>query len=251
MRIISVLSTKGGVGKTTIASNLSLALSDFGRKVALIDFNFTTPHISLYFNLLEGKTLNNFLKGECQFSETFHLYNNLTIIPSSVFTKDIVPIEIDLKNVLEENLKDYEFVILDSAPGLGKEAMISLNVSQEIIFVCEPNLISVFDVVKTNKLIKEMQNKIVWGIILNKVKGKSYELSKEEVEKYSRLPVLATIREDYKFVESINERKPAYYLSENIKESFKALAAKIAGIPYERKKSFLSFFERFFKRREI
>ncbi|MCS7093973.1 MAG: AAA family ATPase [Candidatus Aenigmarchaeota archaeon] len=236
MRIISIVSTKGGVGKTTIASNLALALQNLGKKTALIDFNFTTPHVSLYFNLLEGKTLSNYLRNECGFNEILHFYNGLTVVPSSIFVKDIVPIEVDFRKIIEENLKDYEFVILDSAPGLGKEAMLTLTSTQEIVFVCEPNLISVVDVAKTNKLIQDLPNKpIVWGLILNKVRGKSYELSKEEVEKYSGMLVLTSIKENEVFVKAINERKPAYYLDKKVREEFNLIAAKIAGVPYEKK----------------
>ncbi|MEM5875346.1 MAG: MinD/ParA family protein [Candidatus Aenigmatarchaeota archaeon] len=251
IRIISIMSTKGGVGKTTIASNLALALQNFGKKTALVDFNFTTPHVSLYFNIFPTKTLNNFLRNECQFSEILHNYNGLTIIPSSLLIKDVVPIEQDIKRILEENLKEYEFVILDSAPGLGREAMISLNSSHEVIFVSTPDLISLVDVTKTYKFLQDLANRpIVWGIVLNKVRGKDYELNKEEIERYSGMVVLGSIKENEVFIKSINERKPAYYLDNNVREEFNFLAAKIAGVPYEGKKKFkiLDFIMKILKR---
>jgi len=241
MRIISIVSTKGGVGKTTVAVNLALALQSFNRQTALLDFNFTSPHIPLYFNIFNAeKTLNNFLRNECSFNEILYKhFSGLTIIPTSLKLNDITSVDINLRNILEENLKNFEFVIIDSSPGLGREALISLNACQELIFVSNPDFISIFDVAKTFRFINSLPNKpVVWGIVLNRVKGKSYELKKEEVEKYSGLPVLAEIKESEVFLKSLSQRMPAFLFSRKIAEDFKQLAAKIAGIPYERKRSF-------------
>jgi len=237
MRVISILSTKGGVGKTTIASNLALALRSFGRQTVLLDFNFTTPHISLYFNLLHvNKTLNNFLRNECSFNEVVYRHSSgLAIVPTSLSLNDVVSIDSSLKNVIEDNLKDFEFVIIDSAPGLGREAMISLNSCQEAIFVATPDFVSIFDVVKTYRLINSLPEKpVVLGIILNRVKRKSYEMRKEEVERYSGLTVFGEIRESEAFLRSLSQRIPAFFYDKNISEAFKLLAVKIAGIPYEK-----------------
>jgi septum site-determining protein MinD len=241
MRIISIVSTKGGVGKTTIAVNLALALQSFNRQTALLDFNFTSPHISLYFNLFNAeKTLNNFLRNECSFNEILYKHSSgLTIIPTSLRLNDITSVDSNLRNILEESLKNFEFVIIDSSPGLGREALISLNTCQELIFVSNPDFISIFDVAKTFKFINSLPNKpIVWGIVLNRVKEKSYELKKEEVERYSGLPVLAEIKESEVFLKSLSLRIPAFLFDKNVSETFKQLAAKIAGIPYKRKRSF-------------
>ena len=47
-RIISIISGKGGTGKTISAINLSFALSSYGKNVALIDANLTTPNVGIY-----------------------------------------------------------------------------------------------------------------------------------------------------------------------------------------------------------
>jgi flagellar biosynthesis protein FlhG len=65
--IIGVVSGKGGVGKTTIASNLSYYLSQVGKSVTLVDCNVTTSHINFNFGFFSfNKTLNNVLRGEAE-----------------------------------------------------------------------------------------------------------------------------------------------------------------------------------------
>lgn len=53
-KVVSIASTKGGVGKTTTAANLSALIADAGKKVLLIDLD-TQPTLSSYFNLAEEK----------------------------------------------------------------------------------------------------------------------------------------------------------------------------------------------------
>ena len=50
-RIIAVASGKGGVGKTTLVSNLSSALARFSRSVIAVDANTTTSNLGLYLGI--------------------------------------------------------------------------------------------------------------------------------------------------------------------------------------------------------
>ena len=52
-KIIGVLSLKGGVGKTSVVSSLGDALSDFGKKVLLVDANYSAPNLGLHFNIVD------------------------------------------------------------------------------------------------------------------------------------------------------------------------------------------------------
>ena len=64
MRVLGIVSGKGGVGKTTIATNLALALSEIGREVVIVDCNITTSHVGFSFGFYYYPiTLNDVLKG--------------------------------------------------------------------------------------------------------------------------------------------------------------------------------------------
>lgn len=58
-KILSIVSTKGGVGKTTTAANLSALLADAGKKVLLIDLD-SQPTLTSYFNLAYEKSLGTY-----------------------------------------------------------------------------------------------------------------------------------------------------------------------------------------------
>lgn len=65
MTVISLLSAKGGTGKTTVATNLSIALvTNFGKRVLLIDGNVSTPNAGIHLGMLsQERTLYDVLKG--------------------------------------------------------------------------------------------------------------------------------------------------------------------------------------------
>ena len=57
--IVAVASGKGGVGKSTVASNLALGVSKFGSKVAILDCDIYGPSIPLMFGLLNSSVKMN------------------------------------------------------------------------------------------------------------------------------------------------------------------------------------------------
>ena len=61
-RVISVVSGKGGVGKTTMTSNLGVALSKHGEDVVIIDGNFSGANIAQHFGMgFQDVSLNDVL----------------------------------------------------------------------------------------------------------------------------------------------------------------------------------------------
>lgn len=206
-RIIGVVSGKGGVGKTTVVSNLALALSKLGKKVTVIDCNVTTSHLGFLFDFyFYPKTLNDVLRGESTLSEASYFKDGINIVPASLNVEDLEGVDIgNLRNVMSG--MDSDFVLLDSAPGLGREAMGVLNASQEILYVTIPYLAAVVDVERCEKVARELGlNQI--GVVLNMVKGASYELRKNEVEELTKLPVIATVPYDVDVERGLSAGKP-------------------------------------------
>ena len=64
-RFITLVSGKGGVGKTTTAINLGQALTDMGKKVVVVDANLVTPNIGIHLGVMNPEgTINKFLRKE-------------------------------------------------------------------------------------------------------------------------------------------------------------------------------------------
>jgi len=246
MRVIDVCSGKGGVGKTTVILNLAFALRELNKRVCVIDTNFTTSHFQIFLDFDYNFTLNDFLLGKVGLEQVVYDYFNVKILPSSLLLEDLVDINpFELKEKLQPLFSNFDYVLVDSAPGFGKEALISLNLSNEVIFVTNPTIPSVIDTYKAIKLARSLNLKTL-GIVLNQVKGKKYEITEKEVLQITSLPVIAKIAYDEKFVECLNKRKPyflTYKKSKNSK-SFLRLAYWLEGIPFKQRFSFFGFLKR-------
>jgi MinD-like ATPase involved in chromosome partitioning or flagellar assembly len=125
--------------------------------------------------------------------------------------------------------------LLDSAPGLGKEALIALQTSDEILYVANPSIPSLIDIEKCNQLASTLENKPTpIGIVVNRVKNKSYEIKNDEITQFTSLPVIGVIKEDERILECTN-KKTLITLSKQNSSSCKAffkIAAKLAGTTY-------------------
>lgn len=252
-RIIDVCSGKGGVGKTTVASNLGIALQKFYKKVVVIDCNLTTSHLGLLFGLYSYPvTLNSFLKNESRLEDAVYTHHSgLKIVPASLDFRDIVNIDVtDLKQKLKNAFYDYDIVLLDSAPSLGKESLIALQASDEALFVANPHIPSLVDVVKCYQLINTLENRLMpLGIIVNRVKKRPYEVKLDEIKQFTELPIIGVIPEDEKILESANKKTLVTISKQNSPASiaFFEIAAKLAGVDYKKPNFFRRFIGKFRK----
>jgi len=244
-RIIGVVSGKGGVGKTTVVSNLALALSKLGKKVVIIDCNLTTSHLGFLFDFyFYPKSLNDVLSGKAGIEEAIFFKEGIGIIPASLKVEDLISIDMEkLKDIIRSINAD--FIFLDSAPGLGREALNTMRASEELIYVATPYLNSVLDVVKCEKVAKSL-GKNSSGIVLNSTKNLPHELKKEEVEEITRMPVIATIPYDLEVEKALSLGKTVLSFDPFSPASleFMRLACKLIGVEILEKKP--SFFSKFF-----
>ena len=156
---IAVISGKGGVGKTTVVTNLSTALATkFNKGTTVIDCNVTASHLSMHFGAyLHPHTLNHVLKNESSIEEAIFVHNTgVKIIPASLNLSDLIGIDI---SVLDEKLNNLfendDFVFLDTAPGFGKEAVSATKACKEALIVTTPNIPALTDVIRSRKVLEE------------------------------------------------------------------------------------------------
>ena len=166
---IAISSAKGGVGKSTFATNLALALKQIGCKVGLLDADIYGPSIPKMFNITEkpksdGQKLDPIKKYDIQCMSIGFLADQQTpmiwrgpMVTSAIktFTQKV-------------NWKDLDFIIVDMPPGTGDT---QLTFSQEIkmdgvIIVSTPQEIALIDVKRGIKMFEKLNVKIL-GLIDN------------------------------------------------------------------------------------
>lgn len=234
MRIIGVISGKGGVGKTTTVANVGTALaSAFNRRVVLVDGNPTTPDLSLHLGVYSiAVGLKDVLAKRFSIKDALMpLPSGVRLLPSSVAVGDEV--EIQGLGTLLRGLGEYEFVFVDSPPGLGKGIEPVLELCDEVIIVTNLEVPAVTEAMRAIATAKRARAPIK-GMVLNAVRGASHELSVMEVESVFDAPVIAVVPEDLRVRESIAAGKPVVlsHPSSPAALEFKRLAASLIGMRY-------------------
>jgi len=237
-RILTCASGKGGAGKTMLTANLGIALAELGKDVVVLDSNLTTPNLGLHLGLpLYPTTLHDVLKGNANIKDAIYEHESgLRIIPAGIALKDLKGVDArDLPNVLLDLLGNTEFVIIDSAAGLGREALAAIESADELILITNPELPSVTDSLKAAKLAEQVGTKVS-GLVLNRVTGKDHELRKEDIANMLDTELLAEIPEDIAIQESIAKRIPVMYHKPRSPASIeiRRLASGLVGMKFKR-----------------
>lgn len=246
--VLAVMSPKGGAGKTCTTANLAVALSTvFDKKVLAIDTNISTASLGLHLNILyPNVTMHDVLNKDFSLQHAAYPYNsNLDVVPASIVIeradKDPATMQERVRKItnhydilLSQVVNHYDLVLLDSAPGFGVEAIATMRVADGIMLVTNPEYPALVSAVKAVEYAKIL-NVPMMGVVLNKVTGASYELTKNEVEKSLHVSVAQAVPMDPKVMESIAKRIPVVAYSPNSPASiaFKRLAASIIDKEYE------------------
>lgn len=252
-RIIVITSGKGGVGKTTTAINLGAAMNFFGKDVLVIDGNLSTPNIGIHLNSPEVPiNLNHVLSKKADAYEAVYEHESgMKIMPSSLSVKELRKIRPERMKELRKDFKELgEYIILDSAAGLGKEAVSALETADEVILVTNPEMPAITDALKTIKIIEELK-KPIKGVIVTRVKKNKFEMKPEVVKDMLEVPVLGMVPEDACAQEALNYKNALVNTHPNSKpaRAYKEIAARILEVNYDSNKDNPSIWVRLFRRR--
>lgn len=243
-RAITVANARGGVGKTFLSVHMPYILSDYGKKVLLID---TDPQgtVGLWLNLDSSATLYNFLLGESSFDDTVLQYKNkfdVIISKESIKSAEMQMIgmyarELLLRTRLEEFdvFSRYDYIFIDTSPSLSLLNQNAYLTSTEVLIPInmEPlAIVGASSIIETIKLIRRMmKHKIVLLGVVPTFVTKSSRVAKEVLSLIHKNydSVLPHIRQSVKIKEAsglsltINEYDP----KNDVVEDLHALVKRI------------------------
>ncbi|MFH0875975.1 MAG: cell division ATPase MinD [archaeon] len=248
-KFIVIASGKGGVGKTTTAINLASAFLGFGREVILVDANLSTPNVGIYLGAPKVPvSLHDVLEGKKPIGESIYIHRSgLKVVPASISLKNINIKNIGLLSHYILSLAgSADIVIIDTAAGLGSEALHGIRAGDDVIIITTPDLASVTDALKTVRLCEQNKKKII-GVLVNRAKEDDFELAKANIEYILEHPVLAMIPDDDTVRQANHLKSPVTYSHPQSSSSigYKKLAAKLLGEKYvesiEKKEGMLEY----------
>jgi Mrp family chromosome partitioning ATPase len=170
---IVILSGKGGVGKSTVSTNLAITLSQAGKRVGLLDVDIHGPSIPKMLNLEDSR-----ITGSGDSLLPVELFKDFKVMSIGFLLKnqeDAVIVRGPMKyHTIRQFLKDVawgelDYLIIDSPPGTGDEP---LTVAQSIenidgaIIVTTPQQVAITDVRKSITFCRKLEMPII-GVLEN------------------------------------------------------------------------------------
>jgi flagellar biosynthesis protein FlhG len=188
--IVTVTSGKGGVGKTTIATNLAYNLSKRNLKVLLVDADAGLGNVDVLLGLTPKFSLSHFFLDEKSLRDLIIKGpSDISVIPASSGVQELSELtEEQMKKFLGELGKligEFDVVILDTAPGIPTNVTEFCVFADEVIVVVTPDPMSITDAYALIKVLVLKYGQKHCHILVNRV-----EVSKIGENVYGQLSLV-------------------------------------------------------------
>ncbi|MBI2548491.1 AAA family ATPase [Candidatus Woesearchaeota archaeon] len=258
-RFVSLVSGKGGVGKTSSAINLAAALTDFGREVILVDADINASNMGILLGYHKpAVSLQECLAGKKKITNAICIHpSGLKVIFSDVALDAHAFTLEHLGEKLRELQNLAEIILIDGAAGLGEEAKAAIKAADDVMIITNPELPAVTDALKTVKIAKDLKKNIL-GVVITRVKGDHLEMSPTNINQMLQQKVIATIPDDevMRSLHRIQYPTVVSHPESKVAKAYRKLAANLIGATYEEnlpepKKDLLSTVKDLFIRKNL
>lgn len=149
VQVIAITGGKGGVGKTNVAVNVSLALAAVGKRVILMDADLGLANVDIQLGLKADKTLEDVLNGDCALRDILlSTPGGVKVIPAASGVQSLTQLGPQSHAGLIQAFSDLDdqldILIVDTAAGISESVVSFVRAAQEVmVVVCdEPSSIT-------------------------------------------------------------------------------------------------------------
>lgn len=239
-KVITVFSTKGGIGKTTIAANLAVALaSQTGEKVGVIDADLQFGDMALFLNLLPQATIADLIKDIDNLDEALldgyltSFNANVRVLPAPFRPEQAETISGQhLTTILNAMRGMFQYIVIDTAPVFNDIMLSVLDASDQVLVISSVDL----PTIKNVKLCLEIMESINYSpekikLVLNRANSEG-GIEIREVEESLHYPFAAMLPSEGKIVVPAVNKGIPFVISHpeaEVSQSLFDLARTIAG----------------------
>jgi MinD-like ATPase involved in chromosome partitioning or flagellar assembly len=233
--VLVVFNPKGGVGKTTVATNLAATLASRSQRVLLIDADTVTGHVSSSLGLEQVRSVADSWHEEAQdgVAESFVEIASphpsgvkvVSLTSSPLHTEVLEPSRVG--NAIAAARRSFDVVVIDTHPSYGPLNLAIFDQADRILLPVTPDLPAIRAAVQLRDVAVELGIQERLALVVNRANS---GLSVADMERTVGLPALALIRSGgLLFVRAANEGRTVIerYPREKVTEDFATLADRI------------------------
>lgn len=237
-RIITITSGKGGVGKSTVTGNLSVALARQNKRVACIDLDIGLRNLDLVLGL-ENRVvydLMDVVEGRVRWKQalvTHKLEKRLSLLPASQWRQKSALRATEIVRLCKDMISDFDFIIIDCPAGVEEGFYNAIAPADEIIIVATPEVSPVRDAARVIDRLNEVK-KFKQSLILNRVRpalvSRGDMLSVSDCIELLNLELLGVILEDSSVISNTNKGMPVAMVKHSkAGDEFNRIARRLLG----------------------
>jgi pilus assembly protein CpaE len=216
-KIISIFSTKGGVGKTTIATNLAVTIARQTKKrVALLDFDLLFGDVAIHLNVSIKTTITELIKEintlDEELMEEYLVthFSGVRVLPAPVKPEYAEYVTAQhIEKIIKVLKASYHYIIIDTAQNFNETTLTALDASDAVLFISTMDL----PTIKNVKSGLEVMDSLHYSdskvkIVLNKA-SEQFGITYKDFEDTVKNKIWISIPEDNQTViNSVNKGFP-------------------------------------------
>lgn len=225
---LSILSGKGGVGKSNIVLNLGYALYQAKQTAMLMDCDLGLANLDVLLGISPEKNLQDLLSESASVDDVLVPIEDdgLDILPATSGVPELVEMDEDMQDILFKKLVslagDYEFLLLDLGAGISNTVMAFASMTQLRLMVVTPEPTSLTDSYAVIKVLATQHGVKDFLVLVNQ--ATSAEEAKVTFERLNAacknflgidLVNLGYVRQDSNLVEAVRRQRPLLSFAPN------------------------------------
>lgn len=176
VRVVTIASGKGGVGKTNVSVNLAISLANMGKDVTILDADLGLANIDVMLGLHSEKNLADVMNGDCNLEDILlDGPSGIKVIPASSGVKNMAEMSsaqhAGLVSAFSDLKHNIDILLIDTAAGISDSVVSFSRAAQEVIVVVCDEPASITDAYALIKLLNKEHGIFHFQVLANMVPG--------------------------------------------------------------------------------
>lgn len=257
IKVLSITSGKGGVGKTQVTANLALSLQRQGKKVLIFDGDMGLANIDIIYNIQPQYNLSHLINGSRSIQEVLcDGPEGVKVLPAASGVAELTSLgqqqKMNLMDQIDQLEGMFDFFLIDTAAGISDNVMYLNTAAQHILVVVTPEPTSITDAYALIKVLSSRHNEKSFQIITNQTRSEaeaenifnSLVTASDQFLDAVQLWHLHNLPYSEKVRQSITKRQPMITYDEqgDLTQAYAELATKVERLDQQNIKGGMQFF---------
>ncbi|MBP8626617.1 MAG: MinD/ParA family protein [Syntrophorhabdaceae bacterium] len=180
-KTVAVTSGKGGVGKSSIVTNMAYIFGKRDESTYIVDADLSLGNIDIFFGMIPKFNIKDLIEGKKSIGEIIvEGPYGIKIIPATSGIVELSNLTEEQRNILMlsiQELTGYDFLLVDTPAGISSNVVYFNSISQDILVIVTPDPASIADSYAVIKVLYNKTGRKDFNIIVNMVRDETEALN--------------------------------------------------------------------------